>query len=157
MAPNAPKQRLRLARWSKGLVGWEDPAQMLAVPPTSRFWGSSHASNSLIAAKLSRPLLSAADREPEVVWQLPVSFLNEAESTPLLAGQQAIAGRGAPCNEAGFWGALDVEHPSRAAACPACMPESAEPVPVLPAHLKDGGSGEEVEEETPRCCSPRCR
>lgn len=37
-----------------------------------------------------------------------------------------------PDNEDGFWGALSVEHPSRAAVCPACVPVSAELVPVPP-------------------------
>lgn len=68
--------------WHAGLRvlwGWEDPTQMLVVPPTSSFWGSSDASNSLITAKLSRHLPSAADPEPGVVWQLPGGFRSQTE------------------------------------------------------------------------------
>ena len=109
MAPNAPKRRLRLARRTKGLAGWEDLAQMLAVPPTARFWGSSGASNSLITTKLSWHLPSAVTMSQRQLWQLPVGFWSQAKSVLLPGGQQAISRRDVPLNEGGFWGAAGTE------------------------------------------------
>ena len=68
--------------------------------------------------------------------------------------QQVITGRDVARNEGGFWGALGVEHSLQSSG----VLESTEPVPLADgaARPKDGGAGGEVEEETPRRCSPRC-